>query len=292
MSSINSINFNNLNILNTATTKNVNTTNSINESIWTAQGKTQKDNGEKQKILEKINSEQTRIATKYTIEQEKKEAQKAEKILSDSSIPGLSSAGAQLYTKIDTLGCELKELISSINEKCNNCTTSSQVEERVKEFEQEIAQKRQEIVTYTQRIQKAVQLDAKFSKFASDPEKAKLLDKIDMNKITSKLLEPASKNNAGTEDIGEINRGSTEEENTGNDDISNIITGIIKYIETGEKDKQIDGYIKGSTDNKQEGDISNNTYPFKNNRLFSLNNKDENKNPFLPDIKEFMNLRD
>ena len=53
MSSINSINFNNLNILNTATTKNVNTTNSINESIWTAQGKTQKDNGEKQKILEK-----------------------------------------------------------------------------------------------------------------------------------------------------------------------------------------------------------------------------------------------
>ena len=111
-----------------------------------------------------------------------------------------------------------KELISSINEKCNNCTTSSQVEERVKEFEQEIAQKRQEIVTYTQRIQKAVQLDAKFSKFASDPEKAKLLDKIDMNKITSKLLEPASKNNAGTEDIGEINRGSTEEENTGNDD--------------------------------------------------------------------------
>ncbi len=292
MSSINSININNVNIFNTGTTQSANSTMaSANESIWTAQDKAQKGNGGKQKILEKINSEQMRIATKYTIEQEQKQAQKAQKILSDSSIPELCNAGTQLYTKIDTLGCELKQLIASVNDKCANCTTSSQVEEKVKEFEQEIAQKRQEVVTYTQRIQKAVQLDAKFSKLASDPEKAKLLEKIDMNKITSKLLEPTSTNNTDTEEINENNTGNTLEDNTDNDDITNIITGIIKYIETGEKDKQIEDYIKESN-NKQEDNASNNTFSIGNNNLFSLNNKDENKNPFLPDIKEFMNLRD
>ncbi len=282
MNSINSININKINMFNSGTIKVPNsTTDSINNSIWSNQNKTQKEDGTNQKILDKVNEEQMRIANAHTIEQEQKQAKKAEQILKSSSIPGLSNVGTQLKTKIDTLASELRELVMSLLDKCANCQTTSDVEEKAKKVEQEIIQKRQEVVTYTQRMQKAVQLDAKISKLAADPEKSKLLTKIDLNKIESKFLEPTNLNNTGAESIGSNTENSIEN-NTENDDISNIITSIIKYIETGEKNKQIDEYIK-EDNNQQESDKNNNFKLFTNNKnnLFSTNISDDKKNIFL-----------
>lgn len=280
MDPIKSIKSNNLNMFNSGTLNASKlTTSSLNESIWTTQNKTQKEDGTNQKILDKVNEEQMRIANAYTIEQEQKQAKKAEQILKNSSIPGLSNVGSQLKTKIDTLAGELRELVMSLLDKCANCQTTSDVEEKAKKVEQEIIQKRQEVVTYTQRMQKAVQLDAKISKLAADPEKSKLLTKIDLNKIESKFLEPTNLNNTGTESIGS---NTDIENNTGNDDISNIITSIIKYIETGENNKQIDEYIK-EDNNQQEPDKNTNFKLFTNNKnnLFSQNIMDDNRNIFL-----------
>lgn len=280
MDPIKSIKSNNLNMFNSGTLNASKlTTSSLNESIWTTQNKTQKEDGTNQKILDKVNEEQMRIANAYTIEQEQKQAKKAEQILKNSSIPGLSNVGSQLKTKIDTLAGELRELVMSLLDKCANCQTTSDVEEKAKKVEQEIIQKRQEVVTYTQRMQKAVQLDAKISKLAADPEKSKLLTKIDLNKIESKFLEPTNLNNTGTESIGS---NTDIENNTGNDDISNIITSIIKYIETGENNKQIDEYIK-EDNNQQEPDKNTNFKLFTNNKnnLFSQNIMDGNRNIFL-----------
>ena len=259
---------------------------SANESIWT-QNKTNSTTKENQDVSKKINEETTRLSSQYSIATENKEAKKAEKILSDSNNPNLCRVGTQLKNNIETLGGTLNQLIASVKDKCSSCKTQSEVESKVKELEQEISQKKQEIVIYAKRMQKAVQLNSKFSNL-NDEKQAKLLETIDMDKIEKQLLEPANVSKDEIADTDNKKEADTSKQiaikdNSNDDEISKIITSVIKYTETGEIDKLSKDFIKDSSKDNQKNTNETTFGLFQTNytNLFSNSNINKKKNPFF-----------
>lgn len=284
---------NNVNIYSTGIFKNSNTnTAGLNNtqntggqnSIWALDKSQNTTNNNNDEITTKIYDEATRIATTYDINPLKQTAQKAADRLNETSIQALGSVGTKLYSTIQTKSDEFYSLLKSIGNECKGITDPEELENKIKSIEKEIIKKRQEISTCSQRMQLAVQLDTKLSNLANDPEKAKLLKNVDMEKIAEKLLElPQTVNSepesSDTEETGKLTKTKSDEGISGNenDEILNIISSIVKYAETGEKDKTAENYI--NNDKMQNSDdTTTGLFKFETGNPFGQTQK---KNPFF-----------
>lgn len=260
-------------------------------SIFT-QNKTSKTNEDKknlpaEQIAQKVADYSNNFIQKYDCSKQKAKVENIEKSMRFSKNPQLCSVPANLKNSIKMIGDEIVSEINNFSSSASSCKTEDEVKTLAKELESKLQQKKHQANVYTQRALKAQQLDNKLMSIASDPKKAKILDTIDMDKIVQKLTEPVenvkiSEETNSTEEKDDKNdKGKKEvfENALKNDEISNVITSLIKYADGQEKDKILDDYLK-------KEDSNNNTPKEPTENLFALNTNfsTKKKNPFSSDV--------
>lgn len=241
-----------------------------------------KGNLSEEEIMQKATSYSQNFIKKYDCSKLRSKVENIEKSMRFSKNAELCSVPTNLKSSIKTIGDEIQSEINNFSSSVSSCKTEDEVKTLAKELESKLQQKKHQANVYTQRAQKAQQLDNKLMSIAADPKKAKILDSIDMSKIVQKLTEPVenvdiSENSNKTQEKdnqnNKINKASFEEA-LKNDEISNVITSLIKYADGKEKDKILDNYLK-----KDEN--QNNTANTQNQTAFNADLFKSKKNPFL-----------
>lgn len=241
-----------------------------------------KKNLSEEEIMQKATSYSQNFIKKYDCSKLRSKVENIEKSMRFSKNAELCSVPTNLKSSIKTIGDEIQTEINNFSSSVSSCKTEDEIKTLAKELENKLQQKKHQANMYTQRAQKAQQLDNKLMSIATDPKKAKILDSIDMSKIVQKLTEPVENvdisentNNIQEKDNqdNKINKASFEEA-LKNDEISNVITSLIKYADGKEKDKVLDNYLK-------KNENQNNTANTQNQTTFNADFFKSKKNPFL-----------
>ena len=240
-----------------------------------------KKNLSEEEIMQKATSYSQNFIKKYDCSKLRSKVENIEKSMRFSKNAELCSVPTNLKSSIKTIGDEIQTEINNFSSSVSSCKTEDEIKTLAKELENKLQQKKHQANIYTQRAQKAQQLDNKLMSIATDPKKAKILDSIDMSKIVQKLTEPVENVDISenTNKIQEkdnqdnkINKASFEEA-LKNDEISNVITSLIKYADGKEKDKVLDNYLK-------KNESQNNTANTQNQTTFNADFFKSKKNPF------------
>lgn len=236
------------------------------------------------KLMLKLTNKQAEFAEKYNCSKELKQVEKIEQSMRYSKSGALSNVPTNLKDTIKQLGKEIVETINNMLESCSKYKDEASLESYLKDCETELRKKKQEAKVYAQRAYKARELDNKLTEIQSDPKKSKLIERINLDAIADKLTGPVE-NLEVSEKTGNSGKSENSDEEPGledldksqqKDEISEVITSIIKYVDDGEQDKNLKGYIK---DEKQPENKEN---PFTTNPFQSFNAK--KKNPCLSDF--------
>ena len=205
----------------------------------------------------------SKFSNKYNCVKQVSHVENIEKAMRFSRSPELQGVPATLKFLIEDIGKDIDSQIEQFSTSVSECKTKEEVETLAKEFEAKLQQKKHKANVYTQRAQKAQQLDSKLSSIAQDPKKSKLLDKIDMSKIVEKLTGPvegvevpeSSENSDKTDDKkAEKMKDEAFDKALKDDEISNVIDSLIKYADGGEKDKILDEYLKKDENSNNKDD--------------------------------------
>lgn len=229
-----------------------------------------------QEVMKQIASEQKRLITEYNCTNYQKKAKQVEEALKNSHVPNLSQVSKSLTEKIGGVIQNIQNIFESLSTSLSGCKTEQEVNSAVEKIEQQLQQEKSKAAVYAQRGESAKALHFKLDPLYKDPEKTKLLEKIDINKITSELeeepnLASLSENDNASSGDKKLNTNDKLNDLLEDDKISNVVTSLIKYLNNGEKDKILDDYVKG--DNTQEKES------IKNNNLFTTDFM-KKKNPF------------
>ena len=241
-----------------------------------------KKNLSEEEIMQKATSYSQNFIKKYDCSKLRSKVENIEKSMRFSKNAELCSVPTNLKSSIKTIGDEIQTEINNFSSSVSSCKTEDEIKTLAKELENKLQQKKHQANIYTQRAQKAQQLDNKLMSIATDPKKVQILDSIDMSKIVQKLTEPVENvdisentNNIQEKDNqdNKINKASFEEA-LKNDEISNVITSLIKYADGKEKDEVLDNYLK-------KNESQNNTANTQNQTTFNADFLKSKKNPFL-----------
>lgn len=213
-----------------------------------------------QEVMFKIGNEQVKLAKEYSAGKSYQKTENIEKALKNSKVPGLSGVPTFAKSQIKSISDEINTLVESITTKCSNCKTEADIKNVIKEVESELMQKKHTANVLVQRTIKAQELDKALSKIYSDPQKAKLAEKIDISKIIDKLTGPVEEVNIddikGQDNIDDKSKDNAIaekfDEALKNDEISNVVDSLIKYLNNGEKDNKLNDYMKDEPDSKDK----------------------------------------
>ncbi len=235
------------------------------------------------------------ISSKYNISQQIKKSNNIEKFLKNSDIKGIPNVGSFVKTSVEDIAKEINGLNETLSIKLQNCKTEDEMKTAAKDVESKMQQLKFKANVYIQRGNSAIKLDEKLPQFARDPEKSKILDKIDIDKITKQLTEPAEdvdvgdiENNDDT-DVNKKEQAKDEkfDEALKNDKITNVITSLINYIDKGEKNPILNDYIKEYKTTEQTNLFSSNMASNNNNLFTAALSSPSSTNPYFAEKKSF-----
>lgn len=207
-------------------------------------------------LTKKVQSSTGELLKKYDVSRYQKKADNIEKALQNSKVPNISGVGSSIKTNIKLQVHEIQNMLGSVSENLQNCKSEEEVKAALSDIESELQQKKHVINVLVQRGEKAKELDKVLGKIYSDPAKAKLAEKINIDKITTKLTEQVEAIDVsdihGNDNLSDEEKSNLVEEQfeaaLKNDEISNVVDSLIKYVEKGEKDNILGDYLKDDQD--------------------------------------------
>lgn len=239
-------------------------------------------------VMQRAGNYMQMAAGKYGVSNNVKQGDNIEKALKDSKISGMCNVGSSIKIELRSIASDITNLIGQIFDKCANCKTEDEMKNAVKDIMEQLQQKKHKANVLTKRGQSAIQLNSKLSQAFCDPKKAALLEKIDIGKVVQALTKSVE-----DVDLGSVKGNDSLDEKAQekaidklfdkalkNDEISNVVISLIKYMDKGEKDNILDDYIKDDNSQKTKNEGNNSTNPFvlnnnrrlqSQNRLFSSN---------------------
>ena len=244
-------------------------------------------------INKKVATKTKAFIERYNCYNQLGKVENIEKNMKFSRNSKLLSVPSILKITIKSLNDEILKDIESFSLKTADCKTQEEVDKLTKEFEEVLQQKKHKAMVYAQRAQKAAELDRKLSSVASDPKKAKLTDNINIDKVIEKLTGPVEDIELSQKTDGENKADSSKdpqkyeeasEKALQDDEISKVVDSLIKYVDGGEKDKNLDEYLNKGKDNNTEQNMIN---PFGQKTTMAFNpfstdsDDDKRKNPFI-----------
>lgn len=215
---------------------------------------------EQQAMMQIANSQQK--LSKYEVSNQYKNIENIEKGLKNAQ---MCSVCSNLKGKVKDICDDFNSIMEALTNSDLGCKTEAEINDLIKEAELKLQQNQYKANVYSQRAIQAQKLGNKLEVEKNDPKKAALIEKIDLSKITAALTTEAE--DAGLNSIEDNKNDKTNnkafEDALKNDEISNVIKSVMKYLDKGEKDKILDDFVKEDNTNKQTIAQNNTTNPFK-----------------------------
>lgn len=157
-------------------------------SVNTVSGTTPAQRAEDAKLQEMIHNARTSILAKSVNTAElSKQAKKISKLLENSVVGQLPRVGLFIETEVDAIGKYTELILDRSFSELSNCKDKSEVQNCVQRAMQEIQKEILKGKIYIKRGYKAIELDKKLSPIYNDPDKTKLVQGINIERIINAL---------------------------------------------------------------------------------------------------------
>ena len=155
---------------------------------------------ENAKLQEKINNAKSKLSLKSDISEISKQGKQIAKLLENSMVNNLPMVGGFINTKMQFMEDSVSMCLSKAFSELAACKTDAEIQSCIQRNLSNIQKEILKGRIYVKRGYKAIELDQKLSHIYNDPDKAKFVQSLNIEKITDALMQEVDVNENGSSD--------------------------------------------------------------------------------------------